>query len=74
MTTPVLEIAFAPIPGRSIDDESTADGELWREIFSHVTNIQGLIRASWSLNRNNRDMNLFLVGMYGPIHLMPLLY
>jgi hypothetical protein len=46
MATPVLEIAFAPIPGRTIDDESTEDGELWREIFSHVTNIPGLIRAS----------------------------
>jgi hypothetical protein len=64
MVTPVLEIAIAPIPGRTIDDESTADGELWREIFSHVTNIPGLIRACWSLNHNNRDINLFLVGAF----------
>ena len=60
--TPVLEIAIAPIAGKTIDDESTPDGEIWREIFSHVTNIPGLIRASWSLNRNNRDINMFLVG------------
>ena len=35
---------------------------MWREIFSHVTNIPGLIRASWGLNQLNRDLNLFLVG------------
>jgi hypothetical protein len=62
MATPVLEIALAPIKGRTIEDESTADGEIWREIFSHVTNIPGLIRASWGLNQHNRDLNLFLVG------------
>jgi hypothetical protein len=62
MATPILEIAIAPVPGRTIDDESTRDGEIWREIFSHVTNIPGLIRACWSLNHNNRDINMFLVG------------
>ncbi|KAF2098298.1 hypothetical protein NA57DRAFT_77087 [Rhizodiscina lignyota] len=59
--TPILEIAIAPILGRTIDDELTADGEVWREIFSHVMNIPGLIRSSWSLNHHNRDINMFLV-------------
>ena len=63
MSSPILEIALAPIKGKTIDDESTSDGEIWREIFSHVTNIPGLIRASWGLNGNNRDMNFFLVGV-----------
>ena len=43
-------------------DETTPDGEMWQEIFSHVTNIDGLVRASWGLNQYNRDLNLFLVG------------
>jgi hypothetical protein len=63
MSTPVLEIALAPFKGRTIDDESSSDGELWREIFSHVPKTPGLIRACWGLRRDNLDVNCFFVGM-----------
>lgn len=63
MSTPMLEIALVPIKGRTIEDESISDGEIWRKIFSHVTNIPGLIRACWGLRKDNRDINCFFVGM-----------
>ena len=41
MSQPCIEIALIPIKGRTIEDESTADGQAWTAIHKNLIEMPG---------------------------------
>ena len=41
MSQPCIEIALIPIGGRTIEDESTADGQAWTAIRKNLIEVPG---------------------------------
>ena len=61
MSQPCIEIALTPIKGRTIEDESTADGQAWTAIHKKLIEVPGYRGAAWGRQNDALDTLVFLV-------------
>lgn len=61
MSQPCIEIALIPIGGRTIEDESTADGQAWTTIRKNLIEVPGYRGAAWGRQIDALDTLVFLV-------------
>ena len=66
MSQPCIKIALIPIGGRTIEDESTADGQAWTAIRKNLIKVPGYHGAAWGRQIDALDTLVFLVYTSSP--------